>query len=523
MTLELLRGRPVAAPSEQQPFEREATRRWQIAGVVLVVVLGVVLRMYTSAPLWIDEAISASIAGLPLHEIDAALRRDGGAPLAPLLLWGWERLFGDSAFAVRSLSGVLGVAALPVAALAGHRLAGRPGAVAALVLLASSPFAVYYSTQARMYSLVILLVLCGFLVLDDYLRAPGPRRGVPVAVLSAALALTHYWALFLLFVVASSLLLRGWRMRRRADLTAVGWITAGGFLFLPWLPSLLFQLRYTGTPWGRPAELSTVLLSVGKAGVSSSAAPLLGPLLLLLAALGATAASAARASMTIDLRGRPPGRALVIITVATLLLAGVVGKATGEAFVSRYTTVVFPLFILLAATGVARLPAAARAPVLVFAVLAGLTGAVPNLVDDDRSQSRVIASALRAEALPGDVVLYCPDQLGPSVSRLLPGDLRQEVYPTAGSPARVDWVNYTVRNRTANPTRYVADLVRRAGDSVIWVVSSTTYQTYEGQCEGVAAALTKLRGPPLSLVEADRFYRERGNVQGWAPRAGGAK
>ena len=43
-----------------------------------------------------------------------------------------------------------------------------------LVLLASAPFAVYYSTEARMYGLVILLTGCGFLALSP---GPGGRPG----------------------------------------------------------------------------------------------------------------------------------------------------------------------------------------------------------------------------------------------------------------------------------------------------------------------------------------------------------
>ena len=42
-----------------------------------------------------------------------------------------------------------------------------------LVLLASAPFAVYYSTESRMYALVILLTGCGFLALHRALQRPG--------------------------------------------------------------------------------------------------------------------------------------------------------------------------------------------------------------------------------------------------------------------------------------------------------------------------------------------------------------
>ena len=75
---------------------------------------------------------------------------------------------------MRSLSGVIGVITLPLTWLAGKRLGGRTVAWAALLLVATSPFAVCYDTETRMYALVALLTVLGFLALDRSLPAPGP-------------------------------------------------------------------------------------------------------------------------------------------------------------------------------------------------------------------------------------------------------------------------------------------------------------------------------------------------------------
>ncbi len=493
--------------------------RWQAAAVGVVVALGVALRVHSPSALWLDEAISVDISGLPLADVPEALRRDGAPPLYALLLWGWERVVGDSATEVRWLSSLLGLAALPAAAVAGARLAGRSGAVAALLLLATSPFAVYYSTEARMYSLVVLLVLCGLLALDGYLRRPGAARGVLLAVVTAALALTHYWSLFLLAVAGGGLLASAWRARSTSRARAAAWMAAGGVLFLPWLPSFLYQLTHTGTPWGSPAEvtaaLSTVVVWAGGEGRTTALA--LAAVLLLLAGIGATAVSASGSRVELDLRGRPPGRALAVGVGGTLVLALAVGQVTGAAFEARYTSVVLPLFLLLAAVGVARLPRALGVPVLAVAAVAGVAGAVPDVYFEHKTQAAVVADALRAQALPGDVVVYCPDQLGPATSRLLPGSLRQEAYPTGGSPERVDWVDYAERNSGADPAAYARDLSARAGGSAVWLVFHTHYRTYEGQCEALAGTLTALRGDPLRLVDPDGMYFESAHLVGWAP------
>src|SRR5688500_14238103 len=145
--------------------------------LVLLGIVAVVVRFWTTSPLWLDEALSVNIARLPLGEIAEALRHDGHPPLYYWLLHGWMELVGDGDVAVRALSGIFGVAALPVAWLAGRRIGGTATAWAAVLVLAWSPFAVRYSTETRMYSLLTLVVLVGHLLVRravDERRAPLP-------------------------------------------------------------------------------------------------------------------------------------------------------------------------------------------------------------------------------------------------------------------------------------------------------------------------------------------------------------
>ncbi|MEY2448194.1 MAG: mannosyltransferase, partial [Acidimicrobiaceae bacterium] len=113
------------------------------------VVAGVVLRFWTKSHLWLDEALSVDIARLPLGDIPDALRHDGHPPLYYFLLHGWMSLFGEGDVAVRSLSGVFAVLALPLAWCAGRRVGGQVTAWAFVTLLALSPFAIRYGTETR--------------------------------------------------------------------------------------------------------------------------------------------------------------------------------------------------------------------------------------------------------------------------------------------------------------------------------------------------------------------------------------
>src|ERR1700676_2257923 len=104
----------------------DAAPRWapmSTGAAALLFVVGLVLRFWTRSHLWLDEALTVNIAALPLRQIPGALRHDGAPPLYYAILHVWIRMFGTSAAAVRSLSGVCSVAAVPPMWFAGRRVA----------------------------------------------------------------------------------------------------------------------------------------------------------------------------------------------------------------------------------------------------------------------------------------------------------------------------------------------------------------------------------------------------------------
>ncbi len=494
------------------PVARRRLAPWTVV-VAVVVGVGVLLRTYTASATWLDETLTINIASLPLSRIPAALRLDGAPPLYYLLLHGWMRVFGSSDVAARSLSGLCSIATLPLMWAAGRRAAGPGGARAALLLLAASPFAIYYATEARMYALVVLLVTAGYLLLQRALTRPSMARLWPVAVVAGALALTHYWALFLLTAVA---LLLVWRIcrgslpgERRAARRCLLALAAGGVLFLPWLPIFVFQARHTGTPWAQPAQYSALVHAVGEwAGGVSTAARILGLLFLLLAVVGLLGRRMDERRMVIDLAPDGEATALGWVFAGTIVIALTAGLVAGSGFDGRYTSVAFPPFLLLTVRGVRALPQHAARPVLVLAVVAGLATALGNPVNRLKTDADLVAAAIRPTAQPADLVIYCPDQLGPAVSRHLPAWLHQEVFPGGGAPARVNWVDYEQRNSAADPQAFADTVLRRAGPgSHVWLVYGTDYRTYEGKCDGLASALSVREATHLA-VDAQVAYDE---------------
>ncbi|MEY2453805.1 MAG: mannosyltransferase [Acidimicrobiaceae bacterium] len=479
--------------------------------VAASVLAGVVLRFWTKSHLWLDEALSVDIARLPLGDIPGALRHDGHPPLYYFLLHEWMAVFGEGDTAVRSLSGVLAVLALPLAWLAGRRVGGRVTAWAFVALLALSPFAIRYGTETRMYSLVMLLVLAGYLLVANALERPTPLRLVGITGVTGALLLSHYWALWL---VAATIAVLAWRARqtssadRRRTVRVVAAVVVGGLFLVPWLNVIRDQSAHTGTPWASPVRPTTLVTTTLQdfGGGDFAEGLLLGWTLGVLFAVGLVARPIDEYRLEIDVRTTPTVRREAAVVGLTVAIATIAGYVTDTTFATRYAAILFPLFLLVAAVGLTKFIGVAARGVLVAALLAlGVVGGVHNVITD-RTQAGKITAAIRAEAQPGDVVLICPDQLGPSIHRLLPSSLglTQLSYPTLSDPSLVDWRDYADRNAAADPVAIADEVVARAGSAhSVWLVDDGGYKTFGGQCESVESELGAKLGSGRVLVVND--------------------
>jgi uncharacterized membrane protein len=474
--------------------------------VAVVVAAGVVVRFVARSPLWLDEALTVNIARLPLGSIGAALRHDGHPPLFYWMLHLWMLVFGSGDSAVRALPGVLAVVALPIAWLAGQRLAGQAGATAALVLTATSPFVIRYATEARMYTLVMLLVFIGVLAVPAAVAKPTRPRLAAVAVITAALLYSNYWDMYIVVLVAAALL---WHARaegaRRNSLAVVAAVAVGALAFVPWLPSLLSQAANTGTPWATAARPTVVVTwTVRDLGGLVDDGGALGVVLVVLVVLGAFGAAVDDRHIDLDVRGRDPIRWVAALAIGTLALGTMVALVSRTAYQSRYASVVVPLVLLAAAAGITRIAASLlRATTLAAAVVLALPGMVAA-ASQDRTQGGQVVDQLNVHASPGDVVLYCPDQLGPAFSRHLRAHVRTMTYPTGAAALFVDWRNYAARNAAADPDAFARQVLADTPvDRTIWMAWVGGYRTYGDQCERLDTALREAR-PDGGAIVRDR-------------------
>jgi mannosyltransferase len=173
--------------------------RRELAAVAGLTALAAALRFSTLhvQSYELDEAVTV---GLLRHDLWGMLSQiphsESTPPLFYLLAWPWAKLFGTGEAGLRSLSALLGTAAVPVAYLAGRELASRRAAVIVAALAATNPLLVWEGQEARSYA---LLTLTAALSLLFFARALRRGRDLPLWSTSSVLALlSHYFAAFLI-------------------------------------------------------------------------------------------------------------------------------------------------------------------------------------------------------------------------------------------------------------------------------------------------------------------------------------
>jgi hypothetical protein len=460
-----------AQPGPVARLRALAPNRWTIAGMLLALTLvslalrSTELRFYY----WIDESISVGIASHPLSQLPSLLREDGAPPLYYALLHVWMALFGRGSVATHWLSLIPALIAVPTAYWGGASLFGRRAGAYCAILAAGVPFLTEYAQETRMYSLLLLLsliVAVSFTHAFVYRR----RRYLPAFSVSLAAALyTHNWALFLVLAtaVAFAVCVRSAPEARR-DLWRDGLLGFGAvaILYLPWLPTLLYQAQHTGAPWALPPVLWS--LSQGFYFITGGR----GAAVALLLAGGAGLA-ALRATGQRDRPVRTASIVLAILGVGTMLIAWTYAKTT-PAWSGRYLAVIVGPLILLAGLGLSRAKrfgVAALALVCCFWVLDPKPTALTY-----KSNAAAVARAMRAHTGPTTLVLSTQPEQVPTMAYYLP-EVTHFATPLGAvpDPRVMDWRNALDRLERSSVRGVLAPLVDRLvpGDRILLVIPTT--------------------------------------------------
>lgn len=224
---------------------------------------------------WYDEAFSVFLSRFDLGTITARTAVDIQPPLYYYLLNLWMTLAGDSEFAVRFLSLFVGVLTIPLMyvtarhlfdrTLSSPRRRGVGGEVAALIATFSALY-LWYSQEARMYTLITFLgLLSSYALLRAWEGNEGTRWWIVFAVANIAAVYTHYFAftliafqfIYALYVIATQ------RKKRYAIRYLLFALLAIFVAFLPWVPFMLNRLGEDASYFRGDLKLDEALRHIG--------------------------------------------------------------------------------------------------------------------------------------------------------------------------------------------------------------------------------------------------------------------
>ena len=389
------------------------------------------LRLLITRGLWLDEATTWYQAKLPTLGImlDDIRTSDVHPPLHHVLTWFSVRAFGDGEYALRVPSIAAGVLLVPAIYGLGRELWDRRTGLIAAALVTGAPILVWYSQEARMYSLLLL-----FGVLAAWAQARALRTGSPLAWLGYVLAAagvvyTQYFGVFLL--VALHLAFLPGIVRRGRD-TGVKWrpwlalLGATLLLGLLLVPLASFGLdqfatnEASGRGFDQPTQAGGDVAETGNeitpysaitngvwalwgyhSGPTMARLGALWPFVMLVALLMLGRGSSA------------PSRRIAAAVFVPVLILTLVATQKPFLFELRYALPCVPFLLLLIARAISSWPRGRVAPVVVAALasvtmLVGLADQQLNGTNPRFYDFQGALSAIDDRASERDVVLYEP-------------------------------------------------------------------------------------------------------------------
>jgi mannosyltransferase len=224
---------------------------WPLVALIWVAFLIRTLHLEGQS-LWRDEVDAIRFSSWSLPELLSGLTRTGhNGPLFFLGLRPWRLLTGDTEFALRYPSALLGALAVPLGFSLARQLGfSRATGLLLGLLLATSPYLTWYGQEAKMYALLLVLVTLAFIAYLKALSGAGRSWWLIFTVITSLSFYIHILAPLMLIVYGAAALCLYPQLQRQKW----PWLISMSCLTLPYLPLALWQAGFLleGTSPGHP-------------------------------------------------------------------------------------------------------------------------------------------------------------------------------------------------------------------------------------------------------------------------------
>lgn len=167
---------------------------------LLIIVASICFTVFTLAfqSIRLDEAQSIWVSTKSVSQILQLDAQDVLVPLYELLLHVWMQIFGSSVLAARSFSFIFFLATLPALYSLAKETNNKRVAMITITLFSLSPFIMWYSSEARMYTLFAFVTTLNQLFFVRFISSAGRSSKAGYVVTTILGLYTHYFFIFLL-------------------------------------------------------------------------------------------------------------------------------------------------------------------------------------------------------------------------------------------------------------------------------------------------------------------------------------
>ncbi len=350
---------------------RKRSRAFGFFHLAVIAVAAIGLRCFDleRTSLWYDEVVTMQVAqsdGLRalverLDQIDGTR-----APLHPLVLNAWLRVFGPSDRAGRAFSAFCGMATVAVIYLLGRQAFDESTGRWSAWLAAFCPPLVYYSREARMYAWLVLLTCLSWLVALSFRHQARPSRQILYGLLLTSLVYSHPLGLFMVAAHGIAFLV----VRPALRLTLRAWLTIQGAVIVSIVPWIGRYMDH-GTDYPMPRHPIRFLLAIPIEYVGGNSL-VLGVCMAVIV-FGMFKRDPTRHWHHLTMTQRPENLSLLVWAVVPPALMYGYSYAAQPIFgPPRYHLFIAPAYLILLAHGAVRLPALIRWPFLGVALVLSL-------------------------------------------------------------------------------------------------------------------------------------------------------
>jgi mannosyltransferase len=415
-------GRSAVAPNPSVVCTPEVVPRNDALILAFLTLAGAGLRLFHlgAKSLWLDEPATVAIARMSWPQFRAVWWH-GEASFQSvyfLLMHGWLR-WGNSEAWIRLPSAIFGIAAIPVTYFVARKLIGHGPALASAALLAFSTTHVYYSQDARTYTMTILLVLLSSWFFVQAVERDREKDWLLWTIFSLLAVYGHYFASLVMVAQAGSLFFykkpAPWKRMVLHALIILALAMPGmTYVFRTSHEFLTGALNVKPTP----KQLLHMALFLGGSGEKL----VLATILWVAAAMAIWRERLRRDQDDIFWRGM-----LVISwTVVPIFLVALVSLHY-PVFVQRYMIFSLPAALMLAGRGMTALP---KRNLGLWLVVLLCAASIVNIVRGyykPREDWRSATDAIITSAAPGDALLIYPFYARPGFDYYY--DLRRQNAP----------------------------------------------------------------------------------------------